>query len=190
MIPFPNKKYQVIYADPPWEFNFAKRNNLSKQSKDKLYGTMTDDEIVNLPVESMACDDSVLFIWIMNSKLPLALKCIESWGFRYVTVAFTWVKKTNNTYHFGGGNWTRSNPEICLLATKGKPKRIDASVKNLTISHLRKHSQKPDETRRRIETLLGDCDRIELFARQRHEGWDVWGNQLSDNVQKVLNVTL
>jgi len=178
MIPFPNKKYQIIYGDPPWNFNFKKRNKLSQEAKNRLYSTMMAKDIVNLPINTLADDNCILFLWVMNSEIPLALECINKWGFTYKTVAFTWVKTTKNTYHFGGGNWTRSNPELCLLATKGKIKRASASVRNLTISLLREHSRKPDEIRNKIIQLVGDLPRIELFARQKTEGWDVWGNEV------------
>ncbi len=111
--------------------------------------------------------------------MPLAFDCIKSWGFQYKTVAFNWVKTTKkNKYHFGGGNWTRSNPEICLLATKGKIKRQSASVRELCVSELREHSRKPDCIRDRIVELCGDLPRIELFARQKTLGWDAWGNEV------------
>ena len=182
----PNKKYQIIYADPPWNFNFSKRNGLSKKAKDRLYNTMNDEDIINLPVNDLSDDNCVLFLWVMNSELPLALKCIDTWGFKYKTVAFTWVKKTKNTYHFGGGNWTRTNVELCLLSTKGKPKRINKTVRQLVISKLREHSRKPDEVRNRIIKLLGDLPRIELFARNRVDGWDCYGDQLSETIKKLL----
>ena len=178
-IPFPNKKYQIIYADPPWSFNFQKRNGLSDEAKGRLYPTMRGHDIVDLPVSAIAADNAVLFLWVMNSELPLALDVIKGWGFTYKTVAFTWVKTTvNGKYCFGGGNWTRSNPELCLLATKGKPKRISASVRELVVSERRQHSRKPDEIRQAIVELVGDLPRIELFARNKAEGWDVWGNEV------------
>ena len=178
-IPFPNKKYQIIYADPPWSFNFQKRNGLSDEAKGRLYPTMKGQDIVDLPVSAIAADNAVLFLWVMNSELPLALDVIKGWGFTYKTVAFTWVKTTvNGKYCFGGGNWTRSNPELCLLATKGKPKRISASVRELVVSERRQHSRKPDEIRQAIVELVGDLPRIELFARNKAEGWDVWGNEV------------
>lgn len=89
-IPFPNKKYQIIYADPPWSFNFQKRK---LKNKDHLYPTMQAKEIINLPVQSITDDNCILFLWVMNSELQLALDCIKAWGFEYKTVAFTWVKK-------------------------------------------------------------------------------------------------
>lgn len=127
------------------------------------------------------------FLWVMNSEIPLALDVIKGWGFTYKTLAFTWVKTTKHgKYHFGGGNWTRSNPELCLLATRGKPKRVSASVRNLRVARLREHSRKPDEIRSDIVELCGDLPRVELFCRYPESGWDVWGNQVeSDNVFKV-----
>lgn len=175
-----SKRYNIIYADPPWSFNFHKRG---LKDKSHLYQTMKAQDIVGLPIKELVSDDCVLFLWVMNSEIPLALDVIDSWGFKYKTVAFTWVKTTKNTYHFGGGNWTRSNPEICLLATKGKPKRMSASVRNLCISPLREHSRKPDEVRDAIVQLCGDLPRVELFARQQHPGWDVWGNEVESDIQ-------
>ena len=173
------KKYQIIYADPPWPFNFQKRNGLSDEAKGRLYPTMKAQDIVGLPVGEIADDDCVLFLWVMNSELPLAFRCIQEWGFTYKTVAFTWVKTTvTGKYCFGGGNWTRSNPELCLLATKGKPKRQSASVRELVVSERREHSRKPDEIRNAIVDLCGDVPRVELFCRYPAAGWDVWGNDV------------
>ena len=111
--------------------------------------------------------------------LKEAIKVIEAWGFTYKSIAFQWVKqnRSGNGYFFGLGRWTRGNTEPCLLAGKGKPKRISASVGQLIFSPLRQHSQKPDETRDKIVELMGDLPRIELFERQRADGWDAWGNE-------------
>ena len=105
---------------------------------------------------------------------------IKAWNFKYKTVAFTWVKqnKKSDSYFKGLGYWTRANPEMCLLATKGNPKRIGKSVDQLIISKLQNHSKKPDDVRNRIVELCGDLPRIELFARQKTPGWDVWGNEV------------
>lgn len=183
MIPFPNKKYQIIYADPPWSFNFRNRKGLSQEAKNNLYDTMSANDIIKLPIESLVNNNCILFLWVMDAQLPLAFDVIKSWGFTYKTVAFTWIKWAKNTYHFGGGNWTRSNPEQCLLATKGNIRRISASVKQLIVSPRRKHSQKPDEVRDRIIQLVGDLPRIELFAREKTPGWDVWGNEVESDVR-------
>lgn len=185
MIEFPNKKYNIIYADPAWNFNFQNREGLSDKAKSNLYKTMNDKDVLNLPVSNIASDDCILFLWVMNSKLPLALDCINNWGFTYKTVAFNWVKTTKHgKYHFGGGNWTRSNPELCLLATKGKIKRKSASVRELCVSKRREHSRKPDEIRDKIIELVGDLPRIELFARQKTIGWDSWGDEIQGSTGK------
>jgi len=178
---FPNRRYQIIYADPPWSFNFRNRAGLSETAKAALYNTMRPDDIINLPVKAIANDNCALFLWVMDSQLPLAFKVITSWGFEYKTVAFTWAKLAKNTFHFGGGNWTRSNPEQCLLATKGHITRVSASVRQLVIEPRREHSRKPDRIRADIVELVGDLPRIELFARQKTEGWDVWGDEVDSN---------
>ncbi|NIQ13108.1 MAG: DNA methyltransferase [Candidatus Dadabacteria bacterium] len=178
-VPLPDKKYSVIYADPPWSFNFKNRRGLSVKAKDALYDTMNIQDIISLPVQTITQKDAVLFLWIMSSMLPESLRVMEAWGFKYKTVAFTWVKLTaKGNYHFGGGNWTRSNPELCLLGTRGKIKRQSASVRELVVSPRREHSRKPDEIKESIVQLVGDRPRIELFARQKTEGWDVWGDEV------------
>lgn len=177
------KKYNIIYADPPWSFNFQKRKGLSDEAKSNLYPTMRGKDIVSLPVKELADDNAILFLWVMNSEIPLALEVIKSWGFTYKTVAFTWVKTRKTKYHFGGGNWTRSNPELCLLATRGNIRRISASIPNLLVSQLGRHSEKPQEIRDRIIELVGDLPRIELFARSAPEGWDVWGNEVQSDIE-------
>lgn len=117
-------------------------------------------------------------MWATFPMLREALDVIEAWGFSYKTVAFNWVKQNRNGtgIFMGLGNWTRSNSEICLLATKGKPKRISGSVRSIVLSPLQQHSRKPAEIRNRIVELMGDLPRIELFAREAAPGWDVWGN--------------
>jgi len=133
-----------------------------------------------LPIQNIAANDCILFMWATYPNLKQAFELIEAWGFTYKTVAFTWAKKNKNvdSFFMGLGFWTRANPEICLLATKGNPKRISKSVKNLVISKIREHSRKPDEVREYIVNLMGDLPRIELFARQKVDGWDAWGNEI------------
>ena len=140
---------------------------------------MSVDDICNIDVNRVADDNSVLLMWVTDPYLLDAFKVMESWGFNYKTVGFTWVKTNKSKGYFTGmGYWTRSNPEMCLLGTKGKPKRLDMSVKQLVVSQRREHSRKPDRIRNDIVKLCGDLPRIELFARQRFEGWDAWGNEI------------
>ena len=109
---------------------------------------------------------------------------IRAWGFEYKTTAFVWVKLNRHSdgIFWGMGYWTRSNVEICMLATKGHPHRKARNVHQVIISHVEEHSKKPVEARRRIEALMGDFPRIELFARQSPPGWDVWGNEVVSDI--------
>lgn len=180
MIKFPNKKYKIIYADPPWTFSVW---NVAKSDRhvSHKYNIMTVEEICNLPIQEITEENSVLFMWCINPNLLDALKVITAWGFEYKTVAFAWIKKNkkSDTWFWGMGYYTRSNIELCLLATKGKPlKRISRSVHQIIDDRIMEHSKKPDEVRTRIVKLFGDLPRIELFARQHTPGWDVWGDEV------------
>ena len=148
------------------------------------YGTMGLAEICALPVSELSAKDSVLFLWATLPQLPDALRVIEAWGFQYKTTAFVWLKRNTKSdgWFFGLGYWTRSNTEICLLATKGHPKRKSAAVHQLIISPVEAHSKKPDITRDKIVELMGDLPRVELFARQRAPGWDAWGNEVDSTI--------
>lgn len=185
------KKYQIIYADPPWKFIGWSVNKSGKKSPAQHYDCQDLDWIKKLPVNDLADENCVLFIWVTYPTLEISFDVLKSWGFKYATVGFTWAKTTkNNKYHFGLGYWTRANPEICLIATKGHPKRISKSVRNLVVSQVREHSRKPDEIRDMIIELCGDIPRIELFARQKTEGWDVWGNEVESDISLPLQPIL
>ena len=175
----PNKKYNIIYADPAWHFK-TYSNKGEKRSAIQHYDCLNINDICNLPVNDIADDDCILFIWVIDSMLPEALQVIKKWNFKYKTVAFTWVKqnKISDGYFTGMGYWTRCNPEQCLLATKGNPKRLSKAVRQLIISKRQEHSKKPNCVRNKIIELCGDLPRIELFARQKTEGWDSWGNEI------------
>ncbi len=173
----PNKKYGVIYADPPWYFkNYSSRGE--GRNPNQHYGCMSINDICNLRIADISERDCVLLMWVVDPLLQEAFRVIEAWGFKYKTVGFTWAKTNQKSLGFstGLGYWTRSNPEMCLLATKGKPKRLSKSVKQLVTSSRREHSRKPDEMYTYIEQLL-DGPYIELFARTTKEGWDNWGNE-------------
>lgn len=179
MIPFPKKKYNIIYADPAWHFKtWSKKGH--KKSAVNHYETMNLNDLCNLPIEKISEKNCILFIWVLDPMLPEALDVIKAWGFKIKTVAFTWVKKNkkSDSLFTGLGYWTRSNPEMCLLATRGHPKRQSKRVRQVVIDKLREHSRKPDCIRNRIIELCGDLPRIELFARQKTPGWDVWGNEV------------
>ena len=146
---------------------------------------MSADEICSLSVADIAAENSVLFLWTTFPNLQESFRVIEAWGYKYSTAAFVWVKRNKKTvsWFMGLGYWTRANAEICLLATKGKPKRISKSVRQIIDAPIEYHSKKPDETRERIVELMGDLPRIELFARQKTDGWDVWGNEVESDIE-------
>lgn len=134
----------------------------------------------SLPVQDIAKDDCLLFLWATFPNLDVALETIRRWGFQYKTAAFVWVKRNRKSpsWFWGLGNWTRANAEICLLATKGKPKRASASVHSIIDAPIGRHSEKPAETRDRIVQLAGGGSMIELFARKTAPGWDSWGDEV------------
>lgn len=142
------------------------------------------DNICRLPVKNISADDSLLFIWTTFPKMYEAHDVIKAWGFEYKTVAFVWVKQNRKGggIFTGMGHWTRSNAEICLLATRGKPIRFSKSVHQIIMSPVEQHSKKPDIVRHKIVELAGDLPRIELFARQKTPGWDVWGNEVDCDI--------
>ncbi len=164
------KKYNIIYADPPWKYGTDVR---------KHYQTVPIKDIYKFPINKIASDNCALFLWVTFPILPQAIETVKQWGFRYVTVAFTWVKtyKRNGRPVRGMGNWTRANAELCVLGIRGNLKRKSKKVHQIVMSPLREHSRKPDEIREHIVELLGDLPRIELFARQGTNGWDAWGNE-------------
>jgi N6-adenosine-specific RNA methylase IME4 len=174
------RRFGVLYADPPW--TFATRSAKGRgRSADNHYPVMSLAEIKAFTLPPMA-DDSVLFLWTTDPLLPQALEVMAAWGFAYKTVAFVWVKTRDSRIlrdHFpmGLGYWTRANPEICLLGTRGKPKRRDKDVPKLVFAHRGRHSEKPVEVNRRIRRLVRG-PYIELFARSRVPGWAAQGNEL------------
>ena len=174
------KKYTVLYADPPWRY----RNKPNGRSPESHYPTMKTEDICAIPVQALAAEDCALFLWVTMPMIFEAQKVLDAWGFRYKTVAFVWVKKNRKGtgIFWGMGYWTRANAELCLLATRGQPQRRANNVHQIIISPVEEHSKKPEEARRRIEALLGDVPRLELFARRPSPGWDVWGNEVESDV--------
>ena len=177
-IPFPDKKYNIIYADPPWSYrDKALAGNRGACCK---YPVQSQGWLNSLPVQDIADKDCVLVLWVTMPKLDECFGLIKAWGFEYKTCAFTWVKRNKKalSWFMGMGRWTRANAELCLLATKGNPKRMNAGVRSIIDAPREEHSKKPNQVRDRIVTLLGDLPRIELFARRRAAGWDCWGNEI------------
>lgn len=177
---FPNKKYNIIYVDPPWAYDsgVSPTGGIWGLATDH-YSTMKLSDIKKLPVNEIADDDCFLFLWSVFPQLQEALDVIKEWGFDYKTVAFTWVKKDRKGNNLMGTGWyTRANAEVCLIARKGKIRVINHGIRQIIESVREKHSKKPDEVRDRIIQLCGDIPRIELFARKKVDGWDNWGNEI------------
>lgn len=182
----PNKKFDVIYADPPWDYNGklqfdksstdAERIDLSKKifisSAAFKYPTLKTNELMKLPVQDIAKDDCLLFMWTSNPHLAQAIELGEVWGFEYKTVAFVWDKMNHNP-----GQYTLSNCELCLVFKRGRiPKPRGArNIKQLVRSPRKEHSEKPIEVIQAIEKMFPSHTRIELFARRKAEGWSAWG---------------
>jgi len=175
------KKYQIIYADPPWAY----RNMGNIQATANAhYPTMKQEDIESLPIGELAEDNAILFLWATFPKIQEALNTIKAWGFEYKTVGFTWVKKNKNGGNFFGVGWyTKSNAEVCLIGVKGKAPKISNKISSIIESVRGIHSAKPSIARDKIVEFCGEIPRIELFAREKTKGWDVWGNEVGSDIE-------
>lgn len=181
------KKYNIIYADPPWSYKGG-RGDATKH-----YPTMSQNQIKSLPVGSIADDNCALFLWATWPQLKVAMEVIEEWGFEYKTNAFLWVKINKSGWagpaivpgksdFMGMGYYTRGNSEFCLLAMKGHLYPVNRGIRQTVFANRRAHSQKPRCVRNKIVDLFGDIPRIELFARETIGGWDSWGNEVEGEI--------
>ncbi len=179
-LPFPIKKYAIIYADPPWKYENEKTGGSMKSSAIDKYPVLSIKEIKNLPIDSISEKDCCLFMWGTIPLLPEAIETIESWGFTYKT-ALIWRKTYNGLY--GMGFWFRGQVEMLFLGVKGDVKAFHLQISNFYQSSVvnTEHSQKPDKFYEIIEKT-GLKPRIELFARNHREGWDVWGNEAPEEI--------
>jgi N6-adenosine-specific RNA methylase IME4 len=203
------KKHQILLIDPPWQFKCYSDKGKEK-SPEQHYECMSLQDIQNLPINEIADTNAVLFLWVTFPLLQEGLETIKRWGFTYKTCGFNWFKKNkkSDSWFWGMGYYNRSNTELCLLATKGKPlKRESKSVHQVIetedpfnlLEHqfhdteyittvIEKHSKKPSIVRDRIVNLFGDLPRIELFAREYTEGWDALGFELNQkDIKDELN---
>ena len=182
-----DKKYSIIYADPPWKYTvFGDKPPAARGREEDYYEVMDLLDLAALPVKDISADDAVIFMWATFPAMQTAMKLMKAWGFHYRTVGFVWVKKNKKNLEsnfWGMGGWTRSNAEVCLIGTRGNIKRVSKSVHQVIEAPIGEHSVKPAETRDRIVELMGDIPRIELFARQKTEGWSVWGNEIANDVE-------
>jgi len=205
-IPFPNKKYQIIYADPAWSYyndSTAKPDCTTvKGMRRPPYLVMSSSEIKTLPVKGIADDNAILFIWTTDYHLAKCIEIISAWGFEYKTIGFVWAKKNkkNEQVCFMGAYTMKSGCELCLLATRGKDahKLVKKhNVRSYIESQRLEHSKKPDKVRNLIVELLGDLPRIELFAsssKKFENGWvnvgdSVDGCDIRDSLKKIIDGT-
>lgn len=178
-INFPKKKYSIIYADPPWDYKGCRQHNgeggKDTGGADIHYMTATTKEMMTWPVQDIAEDNCLLFMWSSSPHLDQAIDLGKSWGFKWATVGFVWYKERTNP-----GYYTLSQCELCLIFKRGRiPKPRGARNIRQFLSSLREeHSKKPDEIRKRIELMFPSQEKIELFARQKNKGWDCWGNEI------------
>lgn len=173
------KKYKVIYADPPWRYDFAETKNRKIENH---YPSMDIEDIKKLPIAELADDDCVLFMWATAPKLIEAIDVIKSWGFTYKTQSI-WDKKM-----VGMGYWFRGQHEILMVATKGTPKVPSPSnrVSSVYSEKRKEHSQKPHRYYTLIERMMGNVPKIELFSRHKRDGWDCWGNEVPATTQMLI----
>lgn len=181
------KHYRAILADPPWHFEpWALDEDKPGRHAIRHYQTMPIKDIQALPVCDVAARNCALFMWVIWPMLTHGLETISAWGFKYKTCAFAWMKADGTQVdmfvddypvQIGGGYWTRSNSEICLLATRGHPQRLNADVRQGIIAPRREHSRKPDGVHGRIERLVAG-PYLELFGRAERKGWTVRGDEV------------
>jgi N6-adenosine-specific RNA methylase IME4 len=180
-----NQRFGVILGDPAWTFRTHSQRG-KQRSPERHYDCLSIDEIAALPIASLAADNCVLFLWCVNPELAGALTVIKSWGFENPTVGFAWVKTTPSAerisldgcgLHWGMGYHTRSNIELCLLATRGSPTRLATDVHQVIVAPVGEHSAKPDRAYRRIERLYPG-PYLELFARRERPNWTTWGDEI------------
>jgi site-specific DNA-methyltransferase (adenine-specific) len=187
------KKYNVIYADPPWPESYEsmipckeRRQQGALLDARKHFTTVSEAEIAMLGfgLEEYVADNCALFLWSTSRHLPMALRIMNVWGFRFVNVAFTWMKKNpkSGTPFVGLGFYTKHNAEFCLLGVRGSMRPVQFNVPSAVYEPKAAAFTKPATVRDRIVRLFGDVPRLELFARQQYEGWDVWGNEVESNI--------
>ena len=179
-------KYDVILADPPWSFKSWNANTGPKgRTAAKHYPVMDHADIANFPINDLAKENCALFLWVVWPSLPECMAVGEQWGFTYRTIAWLWAKarRSGFGFHFGLGYYTRANTEPCLLFVKGRMPVAVKDVMALIYSPVREHSRKPDEQYGKIERLYPNMDCVELFARQKREGWHSWGNEVKSDLR-------
>jgi len=183
------KFYNIIYLDPPWHYSDKCRSG--ERGVEYKYPVIKPKDLKRLDVGSLAAEDCVMFMWVTAPQLPVGLELMQQWGFTYKTFGFVWVKTTKaGDFSMGMGHYTRSNAELVILGTRGRPKRVSAAVRQVVSAPRGKHSAKPEEVRERIVDLMGDVPRVELFAKDSAEGWDCIGNEIDgQDIFDVVGLT-
>jgi len=185
------KKYSIIYADPPWLYkcgaNHLRKTCMINGKNDVPYDSMTIKDMEQLNVSNIANKDCLLFIWVTSPFLKIGIDLITKWGFEFSTVAFIWHKQRANP-----GSYTLSECELCLVAKKGRiPTPRGSRKERQFLSKMRTtHSKKPEEIRNRITLMFPKQSKIELFAREQSEGWDVWGNEVDSDIDLEYNAEI
>jgi len=181
------KKYNIIYADPPWGFNKGVYQDKGRNERliNQQYKTMSEKQLLDLPINNLSEKDAACFLWVTDSHLKQGIALMEAWGFTYRTIAFIWKKVTKNGKTCANvGAWTMKNCEVCIFGARGnmlQHKKAN-NVFQLIEAERTKHSKKPLEAIERIETLFGDLPKIELFCRYPREGWSAWGNEVENSI--------
>jgi len=170
-------KYQVIYADPPWKYEYTVSNSRRIENQ---YPTMELEDIKKLQIPSD--ENAVLFLWTTAPKLEESIEVLKAWGFNYRT-CLVWDKEV-----IGMGYWFRNQHEILLVGTKGKisPPKPEMRISSVFRQKRGEHSDKPDWIRTLIMKWYPSLNKIELFSRDRIKGWDVWGNEVPKETQLIL----
>ena len=188
------KKYKIIYADPPWPETSESMIPVKERRKQGAlldarnhFPVMNETNIIGIgdKLSLIISDNCALFLWTTSRHIPMALRVMEHWGFRFVNVGFTWMKKNKNlgTPFIGLGYYTKHNAEFCLLGVKGTIKPVKFNIPSAVYEEKREAFRKPDTVRYRIEQLFGNVPRLELFARQKIKGWDAWGNEIKNDIE-------
>ncbi|MDD7275340.1 MAG: MT-A70 family methyltransferase [Treponema sp.] len=194
----PNKKYSVIYADPPWDYggkmqydkssiktiNTGFEKNVFISAANFKYPTVKLNDLKMLDVQSITEDDCILFMWTTGPQMSNSIELGEAWGFEYKTVAFVWDKQVHNP-----GRYTLSQTEFVLAFKKGKfpTPRGARNVRQLVSVHRGEHSEKPEIVIDGITKMFPEQNKIELFARRNYFGWDNWGLEIPDEKIEILS---
>jgi len=175
-------KYSILYCDPAWDYDNRIQHNGNETTGSAVYHypTMKLEDMKKLNIAEITEKDALMFMWSSSPHLPQAIELMQYWGFEYKTIAFVWDKQRVNP-----GYYTMSQCEVCLVGKKGRiPSPRGAKNAKQFLSQMRgRHSEKPSEIRDRITQMFPTQSKIELFARQKTEGWDVWGNEVESSVE-------